>query len=142
VTLNIYDSTTGEPFSVDETFSNPFVATFDGRAGGSYEKLLYVRNSDITYEYSNITLTVEQLSGAIDLINGTRGFSFKLHEGDTQPTTEEWASINVANEIDIPDLDDIVTFAPFWIRLEVPRNVPVQRFRGVSLKLVADQTVA
>ena len=141
MSLRIYDNVSGSatPFSVDAVFTNPISFSFDGRVGGVLEMLLYVRNTDVLYRYEDLEVTVAQTSGSLDLIGGTQGFSFKLKSGDTRPSDEEWATISAANTISLEDIPDTVTYLPFWLRIEVPRQIPVQRFHGVSLKTLATQ---
>lgn len=144
MTLRIYDeaSVSSTPLSINSLFTNALIVPFDGRTGGSSEHLLYIRNSNAIYEYTSITLTAEQLEGDMDLIAGTQGFSFKFYAGSTQPTTEQWAVIQSSNTITLDDIDDTVTFLPFWVRIEVPRQVSVQMFRGVKLKITSTQVLA
>jgi hypothetical protein len=143
MTLRIYDAALPTSyFSQDGLFSNPVLFSFDGRSGGSSEQLLYVRNSDATYEYSDIVVFPDQLEGDIDLVEGTRGFAFRLKAGTSRPTTEEWLTIAAGEEIDIAAITDTVTYMPFWLRVECPRQVPVQRFKGIVLKIQATQTLA
>ena len=143
MTLAIYEGTSGSdlPFSTGAMFTNAFTATFDGRVGGTEDFLLYLRNSNVLYTYSDITIQAYQSEGSIDLVEGTQGFSFKMKAGDAEPTSEEWASIQAGNTISLSDLEDIITYLPFWVRIEVPRQVPVQRFRGVSFKIIATQNL-
>lgn len=143
MSLRIYESVSGSivPFSVGGVFTNPLLISIDGRVGGVVEKLLYVRNSSDLYTYEDISLLAEQSEGSFDLIGGTQGFSYKMKAGDTKPSSEEWATIQAGNTIDLSNIADTVTYLPFWIRIEVPRQVPVQRFRGVSIKIVATQVL-
>lgn len=141
MSLRIYDSVSGSssPFSVGGVFTHPLLTSVDGRTGGVIEKLLYVRNTNELFQYEDISVVAEQSEGDIDLIGGTNGFSHKMKAGDTKPSSDEWLTIQAGNTISLEDISDIVTYLPFWIRIEVPRQVPVQRFRGVSLKIVATQ---
>jgi hypothetical protein len=140
--LYIYENSTDTAhLSVDDAFSNPLLLTQDGRVGGTVEKKLYVKNNDDTYDYSSIQVYVEQTSGSVDFVNGTKGFYIKLYAGDTQPTLEQWQTISPGNTISLSNISDTATALPFWMKIYCPTNVPVQHIKGVKIVLSATESV-
>jgi hypothetical protein len=128
------------------TFTNAFLHNFDGRIGGIHEVKIFVRNDDSLHVYEDISMSIEQFDTLeIDFVGGDDGFSFKLFAGDTQPTSDEWSTINYAipgspGEIDLSDLTDTNTWLPVWIRIEIPASIPVQRLKTVRFKVSATES--
>ena len=127
-------------FSVSGVFTNPIPLTFDGTLGGVKEKKYYVRNNSVSHTYAGIVLQPIDSSGA-HLIDGTVGFSWKLSEGNTQPTEVEWATIDDGNSITLSAINDSNTYLPFWLRVAVPRATSVQSFDSVTLKITVTETL-
>jgi len=144
MTLAIYENS-GDTvsYSIDNLYTNSLILSFDGRVGGTIEKELYVRNSNVLYNYESVQVVPYLYSGGLDLLGtiGTSGFMIKLKTGDTQPSIDEWNSITPGNTIDIPNITGIVTYNPFWIYVNVPRSVPVQHLNGAKLKIIATQVL-
>lgn len=138
--LRIYPSADpGAAFSIDEDFDNPLAHTFDGVAGAIIQKRYYVRNDDNLRSYQDIQVQPIHVNG-LNIIDGTDGFSWRLIVGDEQPLEEQWSLVSPGNAISLadigtPSVSDIVTFLPFWLRIEVPRGTPVQSFEGIKLRL-------
>lgn len=146
--LNVYATPTPDAnFSGEGDFTNPLSFSVDGQTGATIARKLYLRNDDVTKYYTNITLEPVVLMGQ-DIISGAiDGFNWKLIEGDTEPNEIQWASVSPANQISFSDIGssgngDIVTYLPFWLRVEVPRGVDVQVFQSVSLSISADENIA
>jgi len=140
VGLKIYSAATGvEPFSVNGSMLNPLVLSIDGRLGGASETLLYVANDDPSNSFTNIVVSFAQNPGQ-DIVNGTNSYSWKLIAGATQPIEQQWAVTDAGSSITLPDISDIVTFSPFWLRIEVPLGAPVDNFNHVSLEIDAVAT--
>jgi len=140
--LRIYENSTDSvPISSSDTFSNAWTESIDGRTGGSIEKKLYVKNDETVYDYSDIQVYAIQTSGSFDLLAGTKGFSVKFSEGATRPSLEQWNTIQVDNTIDLADITDVSTALPFWIRIQVPSNVPVQQVRGIKIAVYATESL-
>lgn len=133
--LGIYTKQNADSLvSTDSYFTNPFATAFDGRAGGSVEKRLFVRNDDPLRSYEDIVVTVDGVES---------WFSWKLSAGDTQPTSEEW-SLLTGDHAHLPNLGtsllpDIATYLPFWVRIEVPSNINVQVITSVQLRVDATE---
>jgi len=125
------------PYSSQQSFTNPLVLSCDGRVGAVLEYRLYLYNDSVSHSYADISIEIDQLDEEVDLTGGTQGFSLKLKAGDTNPSEEEWKTIAAANSIELPDISDTITFLPFWVRMEVPANVPVRKFRDITLSIVA-----
>lgn len=144
--LAIYYATDGvSKFSQDGSFSNPLQEVIDGRTGGSIERLLYIRNDDSLFSYLDIEVVAEDTDG-LSIVDGTDGYSWKLSAGDTQPTDEEWEIVSAGNQITLGDLgtesvSDTSTYLPFWLRIDVPRNVRIKTYTDVQLKITAEQVL-
>ncbi len=139
--LSIYESAVPTTvFSEDGTLTNPISITIDGLRGGVILRRYYVRNDDNTKYYTSITLQPIVNSG-LNIVNGSiNGFSWKLIEGDTQPLDDQWAITTSGNQISLTNIGtagngDTTTYLPFWLRVDVPRNVDVQSFSNVSLEI-------
>jgi hypothetical protein len=138
--LQIYTEVGGTPLSVDNLFTNPLLLSQDGRTGGTIEKLLYLRNDEVIYSYADIEVSLEQTEGSVHLIDGSQGFYVKMKAGDLKPSLEEWKTISAGNSIILDDIEDTIHYLPFWLKVEVPPNVPVQKFRGLSIVVTAERT--
>ena len=140
--LLIYENASVEvPFSSSGLFTNSLIFTFDGRVGGNLERRFYIRNDNENHKYTSIQLRAEQFEGSLDLVEGTQGFSIKFKVGDTQPSLEEWNTIEAGNIVDFENIVGKADALPFWIQVTIPRQVSVQQFRGVRLKLLATQEI-
>jgi hypothetical protein len=127
------------------TSRNPFVLTFDGRIGGAQDKLVYVRNNASDRWYDSIQLVAVDTDG-IDIVDGTTaGWSWKLKEKDTAPTSEEWAIVSAGNTLSLgsslgnTSMADIVTYLPVWVRVEIPRGQRIQTIIDVVLQISAQE---
>ncbi len=137
------DPSTG--LSHDHSFSNALLVSLDGKLGGIIQKKLYIRNSDNTLWYSGTTLTPVDLIDPT-VINNTRGFSWKLSVGNTQPLDDQWAAILPGNTITFSDLgslhvSDTSTYLPFWIRVQIPRNTSIQSILDVTLNINTNENL-
>lgn len=137
------DPSTG--LSIDGVFTNPLVVPMDGRLGAIYQKKLYIRNNDNTLYYTTITL---KSSNQIDtwVIDGSKGITWKLSAGNTQPYDDQWLAIATANTISLSDIGsihvgDTTTYIPFWLRVQVPRNIEVQTLLTTTLDISASENL-
>lgn len=141
--LGIY-TTASDPesaLSQDGDFSNPLLMSIDGRAGGAVERLLYIRNDDSAYYYTDIELS-PSATGLIPVDSGS--WKWKLSAGSTQPTERQWLLISTGNTITLDDLGDgeaadTSTYLPFWLRIEIPANSTAVTYSNISLQIVAEQ---
>mgnify|MGYP001572090151 CR=1 FL=1 len=140
--LKIYkEATTTSAFSIEGVYDNPFSLSFNGVTGGVIETKCYLRNNSLTRWYSDIS--IQPIDGGEDIVDGngtTEGFNWRLIEGDSQPTEEEWMSIVSGTAITLSDIGsattgDITSFLPFWIRVEVPEGATVACYQDVTLKI-------
>ena len=119
---------------------NPFTVTFDGRRGGSQDRMVFVRNDDITKYYTNIIISVVDTEGD-SIVDGTaEGWSWKLMIKETAPTNEEWALVSPGNTISLSNIGssakgDISTFLSFWVRVTIPNHEPVQTIKDVVFRI-------
>lgn len=139
--LSVYSSADpNSELSSDSSYQNPLAFSVDGQTGAIISKKLFLRNDNSNFYYTDIELTPVTQMG-LDLVSGaTNGFTWKLVLGDTEPTEIQWASVSPANTIVFSDIGslgngDIVTYLPFWLRIEVPRNIDVQVFQGSTLQI-------
>ena len=142
--LGIYtDTVPSAQLSEDGTLTNPLAVKIDGRAGGSLEQRLFVRNDDSNFFYTTITLLPIDTEGT-SIIDGTDGFVWKLSAGDTQPTQSQWDAIGNATTISLADIGmagagDTSTYLSLWLQVQVPRNASVKTYTDVQLQIAADQ---
>jgi len=143
--LRVYNKPVETAFlSIDQEQTNPFYITIDGREGGAIDSLLYVRNDNIERYYTDITVQAVDLSGGW-LTNGTKGFSWKLIEGNQKPLPEEWQATSDGNLLSLSDdlgtslIGDIITYLPFWVRVKIPRNENVATIKTVVLRIEATE---
>ncbi len=125
--------------SQDGTFTNPFAVAIDGKNGGVIQQRLYIRNDDPDLSYSGINLLLVDTIGE-SAIDGSDRKTWKLYEGDTQPTDNQWATVSGANFITFSGIgnslvSDTSTYLPFWVRVEVGRNSDVETIKDVQLVL-------
>ena len=142
MSLAIYQSTDpSTSFSTSGMLTNPFRVGLDGRFGGSVQERLYVRNDDPTLYYSGISI-VPVDNGTSHIVDGTNGYSWKLHVGDQQPLDQEWATIPAGQSITISGyggahFGDTSTYVPFWVRVDIPTGARVNSYEDVVLRLTA-----
>jgi len=122
----------------------PFTVTFDGRIGGTIERKVFVRNNNTKRYYTSIAVDVIDQSGDDWTDATTTGFTWKLSSGDIRPIIEAWDEVTPGNSISMSDigdsvLGDIVTFYPFWVRIEVPRGLPAQKVTDLIFRVTATE---
>jgi len=146
VALKIYPAASpDDPYSQSGTMTNPMRHGFDGRVGRVVETKYYLRNdSALAFSYTSIVIDPIDESGMN--ITDSNGFSWKLSEGDTQPTSAEWDVVTDGDAISMSDLlatagvGDTSTYLPFWLRIEVPRGASVASYNDVILRITATET--
>ena len=125
-------------FSTGGEQTTPFSVAIDGREGGAIEYQLYLRNDDIEHWYTDIS--VRAVGTTTWPVDGTRGYSWKLKEGFIKPTQKEWDVIESGNSITFSDIGtasygDIVSYLPFWVRVEIPRTDRAYTVKDVTLQI-------
>lgn len=146
MSVEIYTSPSSSALS-SGTLENPFSLAFDGRLGGYKEVKLYIRNNDALYYYTDLTLTLEDNTELGITNNIEKNFSWKLSEGDTKPTFNDWANIAASNTITFSDLGsagnpDTSTYLPFWVFVKVPAGLSIQVFTDVKFVLSGNEVLA
>ncbi len=127
--------------------TNDFLIALDGRIGGTIQKKLYLRNDNSAVYYTNGTLTMGSDELGDTYIDGSIGYSWKLYYGDTQPLDSTWLNIAAGNIMTMSDdlgsvgSPDTTTYLPFWVRVEVPKNVAVRTFTEIQFKLAVDENL-
>ena len=142
MTLSIYDSPVATAnFSTGGTFNNPMRHAVDGRVGGVIERLYYVRNDNSNRSYTDITLKAVS-SVAKDIVSGADGYSIKLSKGSTQPTDQEWDTVDGGNTITWTSItEDTLLYNPFWLRIEVPKGAPVDTVISSFFRISGTESV-
>ncbi len=139
--LYIYpDATEDDPFSQDGDMTNPLRHSFDSRKTSIEETRYYLRNDSVLYTYSGVQIEPVD-RGNKPITDGTDGYSWKMKAGYDQPTPEEWDTIEAGTAIITSGLEDISTFLPFWLRIEVPLGAEVESLDDVELLITATQAV-
>lgn len=140
--LKILDSTKTEFGTVvDDAYTDPLRTVHDGKLGGSYDVLIYLKNEEVTLYYTSVT--VGPVSNSYDDISaewGETGFGLKMIYGERQPTETEWDQVKSGEAIAIPDIGstdaaDTQNFFPLWVRSVCPGKSPAQIKTNLSVKL-------
>lgn len=126
------------PYSQEGAMTNPVRESFDGREGGSVERLYYVRNDDATYWYSGLQVYAVSTEGR-NIVDGADGFGWKLSAGSEQPSVAEWENVDYGNTIAMSALYNTNTYLPFWVRYEIPRGADVNSYGGTIFRIDATQ---
>lgn len=144
MSIGIYtDTKSTELISQNDTFSNTLLVPVNGRLGGTFQKRLYVRNSEANKSYSSIQVSVEN---PVDptLINGVQFTYWKLIAGDQQPADWQWDLITTGNAISLSNIGtvsvgDNSTYLPFWLYVRVPRNSNANTFTTPNMVIRANE---
>lgn len=136
--LAVYDE------NYDVLSGNPLRTIHNGKTGGAYEKVLFIRNDDDTNYYTNVTVTytnslMEDFGAA-----GSSGWSVKFLPGRRQPTEEEWDTVSAGQSIVLPDIGSILasdtyTYYPFWVRVYCPGDTAAQIRTGQTIKIYFEE---
>jgi len=114
--------------------------THNGHLGGSEEKLVYLRNNDVSKYYTNIVASVV-VSNYDDMGQfGSTGWGIKLLYGNRQPTEAEWDTVLPNGLLELPDigstlLADTFTYHPIWVRVYCPGNTSAQRRLNQTIRI-------
>lgn len=147
MSLRIYTEPieTGSISTFDDTEYKPVSFTFDIKKGGTLQRRLWIRNDDSKVYYKSIKLTAIDTNKIGSVVTGSlnrQDFAVKLITGDKKPLEADWRATSKGNTISLADLgkstrSDVVSYLPFWIRIEVPTNTQVDTVKTVHFKLTA-----
>lgn len=139
--ISIYNA---ERIPIDD-LGGYILTAHNGVRGESVDVLLYLRNDNSSYYYSNLVISVVDSGGTDDTLGvyGT-GRGVKLSAGSRQPTIVEWDNVLAGDFIDMSDIGstssaDTTTYYPFWIRVIVPGNLPAQTYTDLALAVSASE---
>jgi hypothetical protein len=147
MSLGIYTSANpNTSISEDGDHTSDFLASFNGRLGGVQEKQIFVRNDASDKYYENIALSMFSDETGSVYFDGSIGYVWKLYAGAVVPNELQWQAILPNNSISLADLGnnllaDTSTYLPVWVRIEVPKNQPVQTILDIRFKLNADEFI-
>lgn len=126
---------------VDFTHQTPLRTSHDGKLGGSWDTLIYIKNDDPTLYYVDVTLNPAS-TNYDDIIGewGETGFGLKVLYGERRPTETEWDQVKNGEPINLPDIGsseaaDTANYFPCWTRMIVPGMTPAQLKTNISLEL-------
>ena len=129
---NDYDPITEQPL---RTFHN-------GYSGEANEVIFFIRNSDPASYYSGIYITPKFRDAYYQDcgLEGNTGWSIKVLYGKSQPTRQEWDSIESGEELKIPSVGsneaaDTSTFHPIWFRVYCPGGTSAQIRKNIYLEI-------
>lgn len=138
MSLSIYTAANSESKLSSGSYENPLRATLDSKQADVFETLLYLRSDEGSFV--DISLMPVSTTTGKDIVN-SGGYAWKLKAGSTQPTPQEWATINGGNEITFSNVLDTNTYLPFWLRIEIPKGAMVDSYQHVSLRITCDAVV-
>lgn len=109
----------------------PFRSYSDGRLGGAFEQLVYIRNDDVANYYTNLSVGYEENIYQDTGEFGETGWGVKYMYGERRPTEAEWDEVASGEPITLPDIGstlaaDTSTYHPIWIRVYCPGNTAAQ----------------
>lgn len=128
--------------------SGPLHAYIDGVSGGVYDLVLWVRNDDLGFVYTDVYvkyLINDQDDWITDMATvAGQGFCTKMVK-DTKPTELMWAALPPASNIQLEDIGiegevnvpDASSYKPVYIRIYMPGGSPTQIMRDHKLQIVA-----
>lgn len=127
---------------IDFVHQSPLRTTHDGKLGGNYDTLVYVKNDDPTLYYVDVQL--KPVSSTYDDVEGEwgeTGFGLKALYGERRPTETEWDQIVSGEPIDLPDIGttdaaDAANYYPCWVRAIVPGMSSAQIKSNIKLQLI------
>ena len=131
--LNFFDS--------DQNALATLITGHNGYTGESSEKKIYMKNSDSSLYYKNITVS-PRIQGELDQGNifSTTGWSIKLKYGSERPSEDEWSEVLVNDTLSMPDIGstnaaDTATYHPIWVRIYCPGGTDPQIKKNMSLSV-------
>jgi len=117
--------------------------TADGNLGASKQKIIYIKNDDLTKYYTNIVLSATSTNYE-DVLGewAETGFGVKFLYGERQPTETEWDQVKSGESIILPDIGDsdaadTANYYPIWIRVLIPGKTSAQRKTDIGFKVTA-----
>jgi len=134
------------------SFINPLLFAINGITGGALEKRLYVGTNDEVNAYLGPDGTLAGDGIEISITDGsgiakgtTADWIWKIRAGDEQPTISEWQGVIAGAKINVPPLYNLfnsgdgglMTYHPFWLRIEVPALANIKMYTETKLKITA-----
>lgn len=137
--LGIYSRPDPSAKASQGTFAAPLTVAADGRRGTSAQRRLYIRNDDPAFMFSGISVRPVDLTGP-SVVDGTGGYGIKVLQQELQPTESGWALASQGQATTFSGIvlgsgGDISTYVPFWVRVQVPKNIAVRNITDVRLRL-------
>jgi len=117
--------------SSEDGHFGPWRTHKDGRLGGAYEEVVYLRNDDPSTYYVNLVAAYESELYAQSGELGDGGWSIKYLYGERRPTEAEWDEVRSGEPLQLPNIGstlaaDTYTYHPVWIRVYYPGGTPAQ----------------
>jgi len=118
----------------------PITTTYDGTLGETTETLLYVKNDNELFYYTDISVTPIAKRDPDDVSFEATGHGVKVRVGETRPTEAEWDTVDYGAAITLDDLGasgeaDVNSALPFWCRVECPAGATADNRENVVLRL-------
>ena len=122
------------------TRQGPYRTSSDGRLGGAYEEIVYLRNDDPSTYYTNLVLSYEQAIYNDTGEFGDSGWGVKYMYGERRPTEAEWNEVRSGEPLILPDIGttdaaDTYTYHPVWVRVFCPGGIAAQLREAQRLRL-------
>lgn len=130
MSLAIYDENQVLLPATDGILDSPLRTFHDGYPGGSYAFKIYIRNSNASLFFTDVTLVYSSDVGIDTGPLGNSGWSIKFAYGENEPTEAEWDNIVDAEDLILPAIGGVgtpdLTYYPVWIRVYCPGTTPAQ----------------
>lgn len=129
--IELYDQDLVLMPSTAGVVDDPSRTIHDGKKGGAYEFLFYIRNDDPSRYFHNITVAYSANPGIDSGPLGNTGWSLKFSAGQRQPSEAEWDEVTAGATIAIPQIGDVgspdtSTYQPVWVRAVAPGETQAQ----------------
>lgn len=124
--------------------TRPVQTTHNGTDGQVVEKKLFLRNDDILFYYTTVSLApIPARKVRVGDINFPEAFlNYKIIVQDEQPTDSEWLAQESGNTGTFIDIGETgagdTSYKPFWVQVGISPGTRVQTISDVSIHLDAE----
>ena len=128
--------------------AGPLHGYVDGVSGGVYDLVLWVRNDDTGFVYTDVYVQYleDGSTTCMTELNTVAGLGIVVKMAkSTKPTEIMWAALPPASSIQLEDIGiigetntpDTASYQPVYVRIYCPAGTPTQIMRDHSLRIIA-----